>query len=193
MSLVYALGRIAPPGLTERLMASCFGLGVYHQFWRKGALIQARVADVSGRERHAAAAAAAAAADDDDTDDDDDDGLGTTLPGTTRLPVTTRLPGTTLLLIELESTEAVAHAYSHTAGAPAWTLGLTNPEPLGVNEADVHGAPPAHVTAAPEHTLACTLRGPAEAIEELCELLAQVASEPLTKPRSASDVTSECL
>jgi hypothetical protein len=70
---------------------------------------------------------------------------------------------------------------------------LTNPEPLGVNEADVHGAPPAHVTAAPEHTLACTLRGPAEAIEELCELLAQVASEPLTKPRSASDETSECL
>ena len=179
VSLVYALGRIAPPGLTERLMASCFGLGVYHQFWRKGALIQARVTDVAERERHAAAAAAD---DDADDDDDDDDDLGTT-----------RLPGTTLLLIELESTEAVAHAYSHTAGAPVWTLGLTNPEPLGVNEADVHGAPPAHVTAAPEHTLACTLRGPAEAIEELCELLAQVASEPRTKSRSASDETSECL
>ena len=191
VSLVYALGRIAPPGLTERLMASCFGLGVYHQFWRKGALIQARVTDVAERERHAAAAAAAAAAADDaaadDDDDDDDDGLRTTQPGTTRLP------GATLLLIEIESTEAVAHAYSHTAGAPAWTLGLTNPEPLGVNEADIHGAPPAHVTAAPEHTLACTLRGPAEAIEELCELLAQVASEPLTTPRSASDDTSECL
>ena len=192
VSLVYALGRIAPPGLTERLMASCFGLGVYHQFWRKGALIQARVTDVAERERHAAAAAADDDADadadaDDDDDDDDDDGLGTTQPGTTRLP------GTTLLLIELESTEAVAHAYSHTAGAPAWTLGLTNPEPLGVNEADMHGAPPAHMTAAPEHTLACTLRGPAEAIEELCELLAQVASEPLTKYRSASDETSECL
>jgi hypothetical protein len=164
-------------------MASCFGLGVYHQFWRKGALIQARVTDVAERERHAADAAADDAADaDDDDDDDDDDGLGTTQPGTTRLPGTTPLPGTTLLLIELESTEAVAHAYSHTAGAPVWTLGLTNPEPLGVNEVDVHGAPPAHVTAAPEHTLACTLRGPAEAIEELCELLAQVA-----------DDTSECL
>ena len=187
VSLVYALGRIAPPGLTERLMASCFGLGVYHQFWRKGALIQARVTDVAERERHVAAAAADDAAAEDDDDDDDDDGLGTTQPGTTRLP------GTTLLLIELESTEAVAHAYSHTAGAPVWTLGLTNPEPLGVNEADMYGAPPAHVTAAPEHTLACTLRGPAEAIEELCELLAQVASEPLTKPRSASDETPECL
>jgi hypothetical protein len=168
-------------------MASCFGLGVYHQFWRKGALIQARVTDVAERERHAAAAAADDDADadadaDDDDDDDDDDGLGTTQPGTTRLP------GTTLLLIELESTEAVAHAYSHTAGAPAWTLGLTNPEPLGVNEADMHGAPPAHMTAAPEHTLACTLRGPAEAIEELCELLAQVASEPLTKSQSASNL-----
>ena len=41
LTLTYKL-RIAPPGLVERLMASCYGLGFYHQFWRRGALIRAR-------------------------------------------------------------------------------------------------------------------------------------------------------
>jgi hypothetical protein len=43
LSLAYRLGRIAPPGIVERLMASCYGFGRYHRFWRRGALISAPV------------------------------------------------------------------------------------------------------------------------------------------------------
>lgn len=39
--------RLAPPGLVERLMAACYDLGYYHQFWRRGALIRARAVDGS--------------------------------------------------------------------------------------------------------------------------------------------------
>ena len=45
LSLSYGL-HLAPPGITERLMAACYGLGSYHQFWRRGALI--RTADSAG-------------------------------------------------------------------------------------------------------------------------------------------------
>lgn len=38
--LSYSL-RLAPPGIAERLMAACYGLGFYHRFWRRGALIRA--------------------------------------------------------------------------------------------------------------------------------------------------------
>jgi hypothetical protein len=34
LRLSYAL-HIAPPGLVERLMAACYGLGFYHRFWRR--------------------------------------------------------------------------------------------------------------------------------------------------------------
>ena len=44
LTLCYSL-RIAPPGLVERLMASCYGLGYYHQFWRRGALIRAKAVE----------------------------------------------------------------------------------------------------------------------------------------------------
>ena len=30
------------PGIAERLVAACYGLGHYHQFWRRGALMRAR-------------------------------------------------------------------------------------------------------------------------------------------------------
>ena len=36
LALAYSLGRIAPPGITERLMASCYGFGKYHRFWKRG-------------------------------------------------------------------------------------------------------------------------------------------------------------
>jgi len=73
-------------------------------------------------------------------------------------------------------------------------LGLRNPESLGVNEADTpwraavarDGGSLAHAC-----MHAARARGPAEAIEELRELLTQVASKPLTKPQSATDETSE--
>ena len=42
LSLKCRLGRIAPPGISERLMASCYGFGRYHRFWKRGALIQPR-------------------------------------------------------------------------------------------------------------------------------------------------------
>ena len=34
------LGHFAPPGILERLMSSCYGLGKYHKFWKRGALIE---------------------------------------------------------------------------------------------------------------------------------------------------------
>ena len=40
LSLTYRLGRIAPPGIAERLMASCYGFGRYHRFWKRGAVMQ---------------------------------------------------------------------------------------------------------------------------------------------------------
>jgi len=40
LGIVMRLGYFAPPGILERLMASCYGLGKYHKFWKRGALIE---------------------------------------------------------------------------------------------------------------------------------------------------------
>ena len=42
LSMVYSIGRITPPGISERLTASCYGFGKYHRFWKRGALIETR-------------------------------------------------------------------------------------------------------------------------------------------------------
>ena len=57
LGVVMSLGYFAPPGIVERLMAACYGLGKYHKFWKRGALIETdtlsllaelRVKDASG-------------------------------------------------------------------------------------------------------------------------------------------------
>ena len=40
MGLAIRLGRFSPPGILERLMALCYGLGKYHKFWKRGAQIE---------------------------------------------------------------------------------------------------------------------------------------------------------
>merc|ERR1712185_863608 len=40
LGITMKLGFFAPPGILERLMASCYGLGKYHKFWKRGALIE---------------------------------------------------------------------------------------------------------------------------------------------------------
>ena len=40
LSVRMKLGTFAPPGIVERLMSSCYGLGTYHKFWKRGALIE---------------------------------------------------------------------------------------------------------------------------------------------------------
>ena len=40
LGVTMRLGFFAPPGILERLMASCYGLGKYHKFWKRGALIE---------------------------------------------------------------------------------------------------------------------------------------------------------
>ena len=69
LCLAFRLGRTAPPGITERLMASCYGFGRYHRFWKRGALIQMDKADytdamllVELRTRHSAREGGAASA-----------------------------------------------------------------------------------------------------------------------------------
>ena len=49
LSIAYRLGRIAPPGITERLMASCYGFGKYHRFWKRGALITTSLTSASAK------------------------------------------------------------------------------------------------------------------------------------------------
>ena len=110
LTLSYPL-RLAPPGLVERLMASCYGLGYYHQFWRKGALIRAKAVD---------------------------DGA---------------------LLIELRGIDR-GDGTDESAPPPST---MTAGSPLVDGE-----APP------PMHRLVCEFRGPADAFDDLVELLVQV-------------------
>ena len=42
LAMSYRIGSIAPPGIPERLTASCYGFGKYHRFWKCGALIETR-------------------------------------------------------------------------------------------------------------------------------------------------------
>ena len=42
LGICLKLGHFAPPGIVERLMAAAYGLGTYHKFWKRGALIQNR-------------------------------------------------------------------------------------------------------------------------------------------------------
>ena len=39
----FDLGAFVPPGLVERLMAASYSLGSYHAFWRRGALLKAKL------------------------------------------------------------------------------------------------------------------------------------------------------
>ncbi len=152
LSVTYALGKIAPPGLAERLMAACFGLGVYHQFWRKGALIRTSFAAAAGVATSPAADAFVASPE----------------------PMA-------LLLIELETTtsnaasDSAALALSGHAAADAAASGydLFGSMSGGYGLPNM-GEPPSGTAAASEHTLACTVRGPPERVDELTELLAQV-------------------
>ena len=43
LSLVYNLGLTPPPGLAERLMAACYGIGQYKAFWKRGAIMETRL------------------------------------------------------------------------------------------------------------------------------------------------------
>ena len=43
LSFGYQLGRFAPPGVSERLVAACNGLGKYKGFWKRGALFNTAV------------------------------------------------------------------------------------------------------------------------------------------------------
>ena len=47
LTMSYRIGKIAPPGIPERLTASCYGFGKYHRFWKFGALIETRTKDSS--------------------------------------------------------------------------------------------------------------------------------------------------
>merc|ERR1719359_1296722 len=77
LSLTYRLGRFVPPGLLERLMAACGGLGKHRYFWRTGALVMAGLnggregrllLDVDESEMPAVEGGTGVAADDDDDD-----------------------------------------------------------------------------------------------------------------------------
>ena len=43
LALMYDLGSSPPPGLAERLMAACYGIGQYRAFWKRGAIIETRI------------------------------------------------------------------------------------------------------------------------------------------------------
>jgi hypothetical protein len=44
LGLVYAFGAASPPGACERLMAACYGIGEYRGVWKRGAIIETRLA-----------------------------------------------------------------------------------------------------------------------------------------------------